>query len=141
MILFLDFDGVLHSFLAPKDSSHLFENRDRLEGVLRDHPNVQIVISSTWRENHSLEELAALFSLDIRSRIVGVLPVIEIRSLADMENIRFKEISLYLNGRSDRWVALDDDLDLFPKDCVNLIQCIDGFGNVEEEKLRNFLTA
>ncbi|GGI55636.1 HAD domain-containing protein [Oxalicibacterium solurbis] len=141
MILFLDFDGVLHPFPTPEDSSQLFVNRDRLESVLRDYPNVNVVISSTWRESLSLSALAALFSSDIQSRIVDVLPVIEIHSLADMEAIRFREIHQYLNGSSDNWVALDDDLDLFPSGCANLIQCVAGFGDAEAKKLRSFLSA
>jgi hypothetical protein len=141
MILFLDFDGVLHPFPKPQDSNHLFVNRDRLEGVLRDYPDVNVVISSTWRESLSLAELAGLFSADIQSRIVGVLPVFEIRSLADTETIRFREISQYLNGSADRWVALDDDPDLFPNNCANLIQCDTGFGDAEEKRLRSFLSA
>lgn len=141
MILFLDFDGVLHRFPTPKDPSHLFVNRERLENVLRDYPSVQIVISSTWRESHSLASLMTLFSPDIQRRIVGILPVIEISSLTDTEAVRFREIKQYLNGRTDSWVALDDDPDLFTKDCVNLIHCVDGFGDVEEKSLRNFLSA
>lgn len=141
MILFLDFDGVLHPFPTPVDPTQLFINLGRLEQVFRDYPHTRIVISSTWREKHSFAELTALFSPDIRNRIIDVLPVIEIHSLADMEAIRFREISKYLNGREDNWIALDDDPDLFPKDCANLIHCIDGFGDEEEEQLRNALEA
>lgn len=138
-LLFLDFDGVLHPFPMPADPALLFSNLPRLESVLRDFPDVQIVISSSWREGRSLVELAALFSPDIAGRIIGVLPVIEIRSLSDTVAIRYREIEQFLAGRSAHWIALDDDPDLFPDPCANLIQCIDGFGREEEAKLRQAL--
>ncbi len=88
MILFLDFDGVLHPFPKPNDPAQLFVNLDRLEGVFREYPDMQIVVSSTWRESHTLLELKALFSSDLRGRVIDVLPRIQVRGLADMENIR-----------------------------------------------------
>jgi hypothetical protein len=49
MILFLDFDGVLHpeydGQAAPADV--VFCHLPRFEAVMRDHPEVEIVISST----------------------------------------------------------------------------------------------
>jgi len=71
--LFLDFDGVLH----PEpcfDRSRLFCQLPVLEAVLRDFPEVDIVISSSWRELLHLDDLKSLFSGDIAWRIVGVTP-------------------------------------------------------------------
>lgn len=49
MILFLDFDGVLHPFFPRSDrtdeENQLFEYLSRLEKVLRDYPICRIVIS------------------------------------------------------------------------------------------------
>ena len=55
--------------------------------------------------------------------------------------IRYREIEQFLKeqGEPIKWIALDDDPALFPSDCPNLIQCINGFGNVEEAKLRRAL--
>ncbi|MFZ3000646.1 MAG: HAD domain-containing protein [Undibacterium umbellatum] len=53
MILFLDFDGVLHPEPC-YDKTQLFSCLPRLEAILRDFPTVQIVISSTWRKNWSI---------------------------------------------------------------------------------------
>ncbi|WP_205895069.1 HAD domain-containing protein [Metapseudomonas otitidis] len=56
MILFLDFDGVLHpeydGQATPADV--VFCHLPRFEAVMRDHPEVEIVISSTWREQFPL---------------------------------------------------------------------------------------
>jgi hypothetical protein len=37
-------------------------------------PEVEIVISSSWRETHFLEDLKANFSASLRGRIIGVTP-------------------------------------------------------------------
>ena len=77
MILFLDFDGVLHPEYdrqaAPADVA--FCHLPRFEAVMCDHPEVEIVISSTWREQFPLDDLRARFSPDIAARIVGATPI------------------------------------------------------------------
>lgn len=41
--------------------------------MLRDHPQVEVVISSLWREHLSLEQLRDLFPVDLRERIIDVI--------------------------------------------------------------------
>lgn len=52
MILFLDFDGVLHPlFTLPElspEESRPFCYLPRFAAVLHDYPHVEVVISSTW---------------------------------------------------------------------------------------------
>ena len=71
-VVFLDFDGVTHP--EPCRSDALFCFLPRIEEVLREHPEVDIVISSSWRLEFSLEQLRGHFSADIASRVVGVTP-------------------------------------------------------------------
>lgn len=77
MILFLDFDGVLHpeydGQATPADI--VFCHLPRFEGVMRDYPKVEIVISSMWREQFPLAALRARFSPDIAARSIGTTPV------------------------------------------------------------------
>ncbi|MBC3871856.1 HAD domain-containing protein [Undibacterium oligocarboniphilum] len=73
MILFLDFDGFLHPEPC-YDDKQLFCCLPRLENVLRDFQIVQTVISSTWREKRSLDELKVFFAADIAPRIIGATP-------------------------------------------------------------------
>lgn len=64
MILFLDFDGVLHPW-DPKtqlSEQQMFSLKPLLENTLRTFPNVEIVITSSWRQKYSLEKLRHLFS-------------------------------------------------------------------------------
>ena len=55
MIVFLDFDGVLHPEFdpddpeRPKQNSDLFCRLPLIEAVLREFSQVEIVISSAWR--------------------------------------------------------------------------------------------
>jgi len=73
MIIFLDFDGVLHPDPC-FDKDKLFICLPRLEQVLREFHSIRIVISSTWRLTRSLSDLKLFFSPDIANRIVGVTP-------------------------------------------------------------------
>jgi hypothetical protein len=140
MILFLDFDGVMH----PANKQDLFCREEHLVRVLFDFPGVEIVISSSWRETHSLKNMRSFFLTDLRSRIVGVTSVFEICNAVDVLGVRFDEITRYLadTGNPRRpWVALDDALELFPVECPQLVLCASeiGFNNDSERELRNAL--
>lgn len=65
MFLFLDFDGVLHPEPLYGDGE-LFCRLPLLEALLREFPEVSIVVSSTWRDTRTVEELRKLFSADTR---------------------------------------------------------------------------
>lgn len=141
MILFVDFDGVLHPRSA---GQHLFSNLARLEAVLRDFKFVEVVISSTWREDMAFDKIQELFSLDIRPRIVGVTPIVEIEFPAGPAGSRQEEILLFLeqgNYLDNSWLALDDEERLFRPNCPNLIKCHTqvGFEETAEIKLRERL--
>jgi hypothetical protein len=132
--LFLDFDGVLHANFPRRDRTDAENLRwafvPALEVVLRAHPQVAIVISSTWRRDHPLASLRAKFSPDIAQRIVGVTPL-HGRPLEP--GARQDEIEAWLRA-NDRahavWVALDDVVEQFhPGACV--VVADDGFRTQE----------
>jgi len=125
MILFLDFDGVLHPAVN-HDPALLLCKRPLLEDVLRQCPSVEIVVSSTWRENRTLAQLQAFFSPDILPRIIGVTP--QWRAIQDDESfgtyVRQAEVEAWLREAGlpwQQWVALDDQPHLFRPFCKNLI--------------------
>jgi hypothetical protein len=137
MILFLDFDGVMH----PANQSDLFCREEHLARVLHDFSSVEIVISSSWRETHALKNMQTFFLTELQNRIVGVTPVIEIRESADLPGVRLREIIQYLGDTGNqhrRWVALDDSPELFSPSCPELVLCDGnhGFGRVAEQALR-----
>ncbi len=145
MILFLDFDGVLHPEPC-YDKTQLFSCLPRLEAILRDFPTVQIVISSTWRENRSLTDLKSLFSIDICARIIGATP--DWKDIPDIVEVigyqRHAEIEgwLRLSGEPwEDWVAVDDKPYLFKPFLRNLIKTDPAAGLDEhaEVLLRQYL--
>lgn len=145
MILFLDFDGVLHPFFPRSDRSdeenQLFAYLPRLEKVLRDHPVCRIVITSSWRKDRPWDQVVHAFSPDVVARIIGATPVLRNQELLYS---RYGEIVQFLEnqGHSEcQWIALDDDPDLYPPGCTNLILCEDGFREAEETTLRKMLEA
>lgn len=130
--IFLDFDGVLHG--EGINSKQFFEHVGLLCNFIRPYKEqVQIVISSSWREEKSLETLKQYFPEDLREIFVGVTPkIVESYTKGGRE----KEILLYCydNGISD-WIALDDQPRFFSDHCKNLI-LVDGeiglcFGDIK----------
>ncbi len=146
MILFLDFDGVLHTEPC-YDDGQLFSRLPRLENVLRDFPAVQVVISSTWRDKYSLSELRTFFSVDIAVRIIDVTPAWQdIPEIVDtMGYQRHAEIEGWLR-RSGKpwfpWLAIDDKSYLFRPFLKNLIKTnsLIGFDEEAENRLRQSLS-
>lgn len=79
-ILFLDFDGVLHPFFPAPDlpdaENAYFAYWPRLQGVLDDHPHVELVVSSSWR-SISPDKWNAEVPASLKRRIVGKTPEIK----------------------------------------------------------------
>lgn len=77
MLVFLDFDGVLHPF--PCHYALHFCQRDLLEGFFRQsaQADAHLIISSTWRNHYPLDELRRWFSPDFRERIIGCTPTLD----------------------------------------------------------------
>ena len=123
--IFLDFDGVLH-----RGNSGTLVLLPKLEALLRKHPQIVIVISSTWR-NGGLPYLKRLFSNDIADRVVGVTPERTgpfSRSKEIMEVVRL--------GRPKYWIALDDDECLFSPGFQPLYLTAPEVGLTEEDLAR-----
>ncbi len=113
MLLFLDFDGVLHPVLGPREM-HVCR-LSVLESVLRQAPQVRIVISSTWRLFFGMSELRAVVSADIAARIVGATPPPD-------DEPRHAEIMRYLKQHATHateWVAVDGYRTLLESNVTN----------------------
>jgi hypothetical protein len=104
MIIFLDFDGVLHP--DPCTPSQAFCHLSHFEAVLIDYPNINVVISSSWRRLKSINQLREYFSIELRHRILGMTPF-----LSEGDHMRGKECELWLRLQKkdeEEWLAIDD---------------------------------
>lgn len=129
MILMLDFDGVLHPDPCPADEP-FFGHVPMLEEVLQEFPNVEIVITSTWRATRNLEQLKEIFSANIARRVIGLTPQwqdhAELAATIGPSYIRSIEIEAWLRSRGEpwlNWIALDDKRYWFRPFCKNLVTC------------------
>jgi len=136
--IFLDFDGVLHSHYGAVESA-LWFFLPRFESVLRDYPHVKIVVSSSWGDGRSLDELRAFFSADIAPRVVGKVRAQLRRMRPNGE--RGDACARYCRRhhlRAGDWVAIDDTPSLFRR-THPLIYCANGFREGQELQLRMVL--
>lgn len=155
MIVFLDFDGVLHPENV-NSQAPLLCRLPLVEEVLREFPQVQIVISSTWRLRRqnpkvALREMRKHFSADIASHVIGVTPNrLDLDWRAAPEGLslypRQWECEAWLRVHrppGTPWLALDDRGDWFRPFCKSLM-IIDrdtGFLPANAQALRERLRA
>jgi len=132
MILFLDFDGVLHYFnvVAELDADRtrypflrgpgqLFEWAPRLGEMLVPYPDVRIVLSTSWCPVFGLDYCRARLPSSLSTRVIGETsdgadtPADDRMLLSQCEQIR---AYVRREGVKD-WIALDDDREgLFDND-------------------------
>ena len=124
MVLFLDFDGVLHP--ESKDTE-LFCRTPRLWRILRTCSHVSVVFSTAWREMYPMKELVRLATEDggedLKRRFVGVTPLIDPYSIPEDVGCRETECLAWLTQHgalNTPWLALDDLDYLFSPSCRNL---------------------
>ena len=132
MILFLDFDGVLHPNNQP---DLLFVRVPRLALWLDAWPAVDVVVSSSWRVQHSQQEMVEMLARVIGARVVGCTPwaarqrddnVYSALRTTVLTHERQPEVQAWLAASWDperAWVALDDMPYLFDADCGRVVVC------------------
>jgi hypothetical protein len=76
MVLFLDFDGVLHPD-PPNSSNPLWCRTDLLVDWLNARPEVEIVVSSTWRRTYNFQELQDLVPPGLACKLVGCTGLVQ----------------------------------------------------------------
>ena len=127
LLLFLDFDGVLHThFEIDEVTGNAITYHDPnfvhvplLVELLWSHLTyIEVVVSSTWGRKRSLDELRALLPAELAGRVVDAvhhrLPRLEHFNAGDNHlDSCWAEIARYLERTrpdiSDRWLAIDDD--------------------------------
>ncbi|MCZ2155112.1 MAG: hypothetical protein LC114_14640 [Bryobacterales bacterium] len=105
-LLFLDFDGVLHSTDAAVIPEFQFRHLGVLSGLLGPYPEVRIAISSNWASSHDLESLKDRLG-ELGHRVVGAT------SDEDPRLSRFRQCEA-MAGRlnASSWVMIDDQVQI-----------------------------
>ena len=135
MILFLDFDGVLHEDPC-FDEARLFARAPDLVQALAPFPEVRIVLSTSWRSQRTLAELTQPLPEALNGRVIDATPL---ATSADTPAAlrpfrRHAECATWLRARGYEqtpWLALDDRPSLFAPHCEQLILCDSNIGFVD----------
>lgn len=132
MILFLDFDGVLHPDPC-FDPQRMFEHAPRLAALLNEFPEAAVVLTTSWRSHKTFADLVAPLPWSLRARILGVTPHASAFAVPPRLRAyhRHAECLQWLteNQQKERaWIALDDRASWFAPDCDRLIECHSGCG-------------
>lgn len=115
-LLFLDIDGVMHSVDRVQGNQtstgidytgdRLFEHLALLGRILDQCPDVSVIISSSWRHIHSLQELQGFFG-DWGHRVIGTTGRIDAQSSLPANRFHECRVMAEQLGVSD-WVMADD---------------------------------
>lgn len=129
MILFVDFDGVLHpsrvyfSQHGPELAGDglLFMWAEPLAELLAEHPHVQIVLSTNWVRHLPFEQVRDFLPVRLRRRVTGSTWHCILHDPNYSRNLpmtywhdssRYQQVRRWVRlHRLRKWVALDDDVE------------------------------
>jgi hypothetical protein len=152
-ILYLDFDGVLHheNVLTHPDRGiyiaapgrTLFEWMPILEELLAPHPDVAIVLSTSWVLGRSFDYAKSRLSTSLQKRVIG--------TTFDHRHIRKDEFSLLSRGQQiaedvsrrgpKSWFALDDERLGWPAWCRDKLIWTDGAVGISDFEVQHAVRA
>ena len=128
-ILFLDFDGVLHaddvyrnkSGIALKSGGTLFEHAHILAVAIEPHPEVNIVLSTSWVRELGFERAKKYLPPSLQSRVTGAT----YHSSFELDDglqtpwvllNRYEQIERHvMKHRITEWIAVDNDNEGWPE--------------------------
>ncbi|NKE68647.1 hypothetical protein RAMLITH_22760 [Ramlibacter sp. RBP-2] len=131
-VLFLDFDGVLTKVAAEGERVVLFEWLPLLAALLVPWPDVRIVVHSTWRYDHTDEELRKLLG-PLAARFIGAVP-----RGPRAEAIRW---FLYSNAAITDYLVVDDSCAEFPEDFSGPLVVCDPLFGISDARVRAAIAA
>ncbi len=138
MILFLDYDGVLHpdaAFMTKRGielrgPGELFMWAPILENLLAECPQIQIVLSTSWVRVLGFRAAKKRLPDSVQDRVIGATwhsgEAIGWPGQIKFEDMtRYQQIMRYCGrARLSDWIALDDDIAGWPDDQRHrLLQC------------------
>lgn len=134
-VLYLDFDGVLHpdaayfSFkrgIELRAPGHtLFENIDILEQMLAPHPEVRIVLSTSWVYAKDFKFAKERLSPVLQKRVIGATFHRRHHDLYHFRTMsRGQQILADIQRRQPgAWLSIDDHCEDWPEQAGFVVQC------------------
>ncbi len=139
-ILYLDFDGVLHADevawlrkrgpVMENGCGKLFEHIEHLAAAIAPHPQVKLVLATTWVTMESFSRVRKRLPAQIAQRVIGATWHSQFKrdpKLADWwgDTVRYEAIEADVTRRHPKgWLAVDDDDTLWPQDKrQHLVHC------------------
>jgi hypothetical protein len=120
-VLYLDYDGVLHHenvlrnrkrgpHIVAEGVHRLFEHAPLLERLLEPHPDIRIVLSTSWAMHMGFSRARSRLSRSLKDRVIGSTWHSDMDPWVFERLPRGKQIELDVlrRGPGD-WLALDDD--------------------------------
>lgn len=121
-VLFLDFDGVLHPLGLRLEGNRVVNGKPvakviqvdffcwnaLLMNILQDHPDVKLVVHSSWRDYHTPEAIRDYLGPQLGSRFLG----------CTQEGFKYESICQWLTGHPEvtTYRILDDDVASFDRE-------------------------
>ena len=131
LVLYLDFDGVLHhenvlwhpkigAYLSAPDGHVLFQHAELLERMLVTYPQIQIVLSTAWVRRYGCARSAKQLRPSLRARVIGATFHSRMNEAEFAEKPRGLQVGEdVLKRRPRAWLALDDDGLDWPEWCLD----------------------
>jgi HAD domain in Swiss Army Knife RNA repair proteins len=121
VVLYLDYDGVLHHenvywnkkrgiYIEADGGFKLFEHAPLLEQLLEPHPDVKIVLSTSWARSRGFNRAKSHLSPALQARVIGSTWHSSMEPNVFMSIPRGQQIAIDVMRRQPaEWFALDDD--------------------------------
>ncbi len=131
LILYLDFDGVLHHenclwspkrgpYLKAPPGNVLFQHAQLLETLLNPYPQIRIVLSTSWVRSYGCTGAAKRLPQSLRDRVIGATFHSRINKHEFAAAPRGMQVWGDVVRRQPKdWIALDDDWLHWPKWCLD----------------------
>ena len=148
-ICYLDYDGVLHDenvlvhpkhgiYMGSSDCS-LFQWSPILEKLLEPHPDVKIVLSTSWVRVRSFAYAREQLSPSLQQRVIGATYHHRLMAGSDFSEIsRGVQIEADVFRRTPQsWFAIDDDDGGWPERCRDKLVRTDGSLGISDPQIQS----
>ena len=130
LLLYLDFDGVLHhenvlwhpkkgAYLKAPAGHRLFQHAELLVELLSPYPQIKIVLSTSWARVYGCSHAAKRLPPSLHNRVIGATFHSQMVEALFLDAPRGMQVWSDVNRRQPKdWLALDDDYLHWPKWCL-----------------------